>query len=73
MEKKFPSIPPISVYDVKELCSGLTTEALAVFAGISDKARADNLFVTLTFNPSMVAALEFKSLDDRNFVLNGLR
>lgn len=71
--KKFPDIPSISAQDIFEVHSGLTTEAESVFPNIDEKAKAQGFFVTILFNPSMVLAIECANLDDRNFLVNGLR
>ena len=70
---KSPEIPSISALDILEVFSGLTTEAASLFPDINEKAKARGFFVTLIFNPSLVLAIECANLDDRNFLVNGLR
>lgn len=62
-----------SAVDVNEIHAGLTREAASLFSAITAKARADNMIVTLHFRPSMIMVFEMQSMEDRNFIINGLR
>lgn len=62
-----------SILDIKEIHAGLTPQASSLFPGISQSARAANNIVTVLYHPNLVVAFEMKSIDDRNFLVNGLR
>jgi hypothetical protein len=69
----FPDIPSISVCEITDIQSGLSREALSLFPNISEKERAANLFVSITYTPTMICAIGLSSTEDRNALINGLR